>query len=480
MAQLLRQSSDAALASSYTLLPSDKPPAGVSVCEAATSLAKICVGTGVMALPWAFVQGGALAVPGLVLLGAWNYYTSYQLIEARHAFERRGGNCGPMSPGMQRASRSAYSALAYGALGRPGRLLLECGLISVLVGVCASLQMQAAQLAHSLIPAASHTLCVLVTAPLLAPLVLLKTASGLSRVNLAGLIVLIASLSSVCIEGSRRYYERELHATATTAESAESALSALTAMPSLSAAAAYFGVAAFCFGTQALVLPVQESMARPAHARRALGLALSFVVLLNVAIGSLLSFWYGSSDEGVQQLILLNLQAGSPLSAAIESASAAVALLSYPLPLMPVVQLLTSPVEGDTRLADRGCEHKSAPLLAAARSPLERARRRATASWWPQGEDAIRLALLAFTTTVSLLVPNFGAVTGFLGCVNLANSALLPPLIHLRLVALERQSCTWGYRRGVVVDVLLILLGAATLMFFTALSGRALLLGGGR
>jgi len=38
MAQLLRQSSDAALASSYTLLPSDKRPAGVSVCEAATSL----------------------------------------------------------------------------------------------------------------------------------------------------------------------------------------------------------------------------------------------------------------------------------------------------------------------------------------------------------------------------------------------------------------------------------------------------------
>lgn len=93
------------------------------------------------------------------------------------------------------------------------------------------------------------------------------------------------------------------------------------------------------------------------------------------------------------------------------------ALLSYPLPLMPVVQLLS-------------------PSRALA--PDDEKEAEVRHRWRPHGEDGIRLSLLTLTTAIALLVPNFGAIAGFLGCINLANSALLPPLIHLRLVTLQR------------------------------------------
>lgn len=52
-------------------------------------------------------------------------------------------------------------------------------------------------------------------------------------------------------------------------------------------------------------------MAQPTRAGVALGMALVFVVALNVAIGGLLATWYSNSPAGVQQLILLNLRPGA-------------------------------------------------------------------------------------------------------------------------------------------------------------------------
>ena len=60
-------------------------PAGVGLTAATLSLVKTCIGTGVMALPYAFTQAGSFAVPGMLLLGVWNFYTCHQLLRARAA-----------------------------------------------------------------------------------------------------------------------------------------------------------------------------------------------------------------------------------------------------------------------------------------------------------------------------------------------------------------------------------------------------------
>ena len=46
------------------LLTREKEGGVGSVCASAITLAKICVGCGVMALPWGFLRGGVLSAPG--------------------------------------------------------------------------------------------------------------------------------------------------------------------------------------------------------------------------------------------------------------------------------------------------------------------------------------------------------------------------------------------------------------------------------
>ena len=49
------------------LLTREKEGGVGSVCASAVTLAKICVGCGVMALPWGFMRGGVLSAPGSAL-----------------------------------------------------------------------------------------------------------------------------------------------------------------------------------------------------------------------------------------------------------------------------------------------------------------------------------------------------------------------------------------------------------------------------
>ena len=128
----------------------EKEGAG-SVGASAITLAKICVGCGVMALPWGFMRGGVLSAPGsalpclrilcvrilaprtterlshqrtnaragMVLIGVWNWYTSLQLVQCKRALASDPSMLGVADP--QGRPRSAYSALAFAVLGHAGR-----------------------------------------------------------------------------------------------------------------------------------------------------------------------------------------------------------------------------------------------------------------------------------------------------------------------------------------------------------------------
>ena len=56
-----------------------------NVFSASMHITCAIIGIGVLALPYAFVKAGILAVPGVALLGLWNYQTCVQLLEARAA-----------------------------------------------------------------------------------------------------------------------------------------------------------------------------------------------------------------------------------------------------------------------------------------------------------------------------------------------------------------------------------------------------------
>ena len=503
-----RHLSGRSLDSNEEPLLGDEGGSGGSVLASALTLAKICIGSGVMALPWGFEQGGSFAVGGMVLIGIWNWYTSLQLVHCRSALAN-DPSMWALGDAQEGVPRSAYSALACAALGRPGLWLLEGSVIAVLTGVCASMQIQFAQFTASFLPALGYNLCVCASAVLLLPLVLQRTLEKLSMVSALGLLVLLLGLATVAVHGWNARGGSGLVVS-----------SRLLMPPSLAGLAAFFGIATFSFGVQMMVLPVQEAMAHPNRVGDALALSLSAVVIIYVLVGGGLASLYAS--EGVQQLVILNLPPGTLTATAVEACAGLVALLSYPLPLMPVGQPVARPVcpagpppaticppvapkaqalatrpgaPPERRLeARRGLSQPASdrPKVEACPvfrpqvvqlllSPLERLGKGLPPA---SREPLLRLLLLAFTTATALLVPNFGAIAGFLGCLNVAAAQVMPPALHLKLVslrALEASPRGAIYAKlGVLRDALLLLLGVATLLFFSLLTGKQLLAQGDR
>ena len=111
-------------------------------------------------------------------------------------------------------------------------------------------------------------------------------------------------------------------------------------LPSLHDAALFFGIASFSFGLHLNLLPVQESMRQPSRAAEAVHYTCVVIGAFYILVGFGLAALFYQADGGVEQLILLNLPQSSALATAVQCASALVALLSYPMPLMPLVQLL--------------------------------------------------------------------------------------------------------------------------------------------
>lgn len=252
---------------------------GIGFTAAVLSLVKGCIGAGVMALPWATIQGGAASAPALILLGAWNGYTGWLLLDCD-------------APG-------SYSDLVRLALGRGGVVLLEGSLLVVLFGVCVSFQVQAATLLSSL-PSlgrlASHDVYALITGAALLPLVLQRSFSGIAAISIAALAVLCLGLTAVGLWGLW-------------AEGAPTLPPQLLEPPTAHGFADFLGVAAFSFGGQVFVLPVRDAMARPRLAATAVGVSTAAILAVYAAVGAggASLFW----RAGVKQLVLLNIEPGS-------------------------------------------------------------------------------------------------------------------------------------------------------------------------
>lgn len=378
---------------------------GVGVFEATISLAKTCIGTGVMALPFAFQQGAILSFPGLLALGVWNWITCMQLVYARAALPP------PTIGAKGRAFRSTYSAVAYGAAGQVGIVLLEGSLSVMLTGVCASLQVQAAQLISASTDI-DYFVAVLGTGIALIPLVLLRTLRNISFVAGGALLMVGIGLGAVTAYGFLVY-------------GAPPADPRLLKAPHLNEFALFFGITCFSFGTQSTLLPVQDGMMHPQRAAEAATYSLVAVTSLYAVVGAGLATLFWQAPDGVEQLILLNLPTPSPIATLVQLTSAAVAILSYPFPLMPVIQLLPAllPAFGQQQ-------------------PEAKASRRSHGGTSDVGAGA-RLATLATTTSLALLLQQFGVAASLCGCLNIISSQILPPLCHLRLCvapALERAT----------------------------------------
>ena len=185
------------------LLPKEAQSTGTSFAETVLSLSKICIGSGVLALPWGLLQGGMVALPGILFIAFWNWYTSWQLLACKRALLLREAPAPALTfadvPSKEK--RSSYSSIVRAVLGRKGMLAFEGSLIAVLFGVCCSLQIQSANLLTSVVPYLSYVNCVLGAAVPLAPLVLQRSLRNISWISAMALLVLLVGLCTVAATG---------------------------------------------------------------------------------------------------------------------------------------------------------------------------------------------------------------------------------------------------------------------------------------
>ena len=115
----------------------------------------------------------------------------------------------------------------------------------------------------------------------LAPLALQRTLRGISVIAAAGLLVLGVGLATVAGAGMMQY-------------GLPPPTAAQLAPPSAESFAAFFGIAAFSFGTQCTILPVQDGMRQPRRAGTALAASLLVVALLYACVGVALALIGGT------------------------------------------------------------------------------------------------------------------------------------------------------------------------------------------
>lgn len=193
----------------------------------------------------------------------------------------------------------------------------------------------------------------------------------------------------------------------------------------------FVGTAIFTFEGIGLIIPIQESMKKPAQFGAALGGVMITVTLIFVSMGAISYAAYGSN---VQTVVILNLPQDSKFVNAVQGLYSLAILLSTPIQLFPAIRIL------ENGLFVRSGKHNP------------------TIKWQ---KNAFRFFLVFFTAFVAWGgaddLDKFVSLIGSFACIPLVY--VYPPLLHLKSVAktpFEKVS-----------DVLLVVFGTICMVYTT-------------
>ena len=448
--------------------------------QATVAVVKICVGAGSLALPYAFGQGGILTgTIGLGLIALWNYYTTCLLLRCkevllrtvrREAAAAQYGTAGEQAEARQRAAdaakrggrkpKSTFAALAHRALGPLGVWVVDYCLIFTLMGVCATYQIQIGQLLTSTGwigdgGAGVQRFVILASAAVVLPLALLRDMSCLAWTSGVALLALAVGFTAIFVYGAQNN------------AIPDPIPAALLAPPNFQRFSVMFGIIVFAFGIPTIILPIQEGMRRPQEVRTPLRRGMGVVLVLYLLLGVLgLLFFFDDKTLPLQQIIILNLPQTSGVARAVKLLNAVVAVFSYPLPFLPIAQMLEPTAPDYRALALREEEQRRGGAGGGAHHALDGPLVAAAQASWRMRCMAVRTAMVVATTIVAMFVPCFGLVCAFIGCFTVSLlSFILPPIFHLRICRAEALS-----RRQVATDYFSICFGIGVCLFTSVLT----------
>ncbi|KAI9671576.1 MAG: neutral amino acid transporter [Caeruleum heppii] len=196
----------------------------------------------------------------------------------------------------------------------------------------------------------------------------------------------------------------------------------------------FIGTAIFTFEGIGLIIPIQESMRKPQQFPPVLGGVMILITLVFISMGALSYAAYGSATKTV---VILNLPQDDKFVNAIQFMYSLAILLSTPLQLFPAIRIT------ENALFTRSGKYN--PWI----------------KWWKNGFRFMLVMLcsaLAWGGAGDL--DKFVALVGSFACVPLVY--VYPPLLHMRSVATTKFHKT--------TDVVLVVFGIVVMVYTTSLT----------
>lgn len=445
------------------LLPQDQQfhtPSGATVTETMTNLAKTCMGTGCLALPFAAKQGGILLhVFGLLVIALWNVLASQRLSACWDLLLSKTLTLPPPPRGTATLGKVAWYALG----GSTGLFVLDTLTVILLLGIIVAYN-DAIRVFLQGTPMTTHSdaLDAIVIACLIAPLSIVPDMGYLTKTSAAGLLVLAATLMVVALYGiqtaSTSHNYHDTSAAGTVAYSVVSSPSwQWFPTNGLSGISQWFGCCVFGFGIVPLTFNFRESMAEPAKLPQATLAALLLVALTYILIG----WGFLCLYPNIQADVLSELPHDGWIPILTRWAMVIVVMATSPLLIVPCGDIIEGKLlfheDHDINHHNNNANHDYSS------SHGHHHRKR---------QMMVRVGICILTVAISVGIPEFVSVLTLVGCFCVAFvSFCIPPYLHL-LILKQQGKQSW-------TDLLLLFLGllatgiSTTYVFQHTLKGKA-------
>lgn len=107
-----------------------------SLSQTVLNIIKICVGTGVLAIPFAVTEGGILfSIIGLGLVTVWNIYSVDRMIESKAIIQRYTLSLDGIENNGPNENTNELGLVTWYAFGDWGELSIDSIMISLMIGI---------------------------------------------------------------------------------------------------------------------------------------------------------------------------------------------------------------------------------------------------------------------------------------------------------------------------------------------------------
>lgn len=451
----------------------DAPRPGATILQTSVNVAKMCMGTGTLALPFAAQKGGLIFnVVGLFLIGLWNYYSancllrcleyapqieevaddsvgirgsfSVSMIEDVRASLRssmvkggsrygsvankgRGGGGSTKSTGPPPPEgTTTYGSVAWYAMGRKGLLLLDTLMILLFFGIVVAYEVAMSSfIADMPFTTGSRQVDLLIPSTIVAVLSCAKDMSFLSKFSGMGLIAVGLSFAVISLQG---FFENGITGFKNSLE--------LNLWPDTFAdACQWFGVVVFGYGVVPFVFNIRNSMAEPEQIGTSIEIGLFIVVVGYITISNGIRVLFSPSHTFAGDV--LQAMPDTWISLIVRFLMTFVIAVTAPLIIVPFGELL----EGKIGVGE-GQHHKAV---------------------------MVRLTICIVCTGLSLkLGSGFVNVVSFIGCFCMSMVGFILPTLFCISLSSEKAK---------VLDITLLVLGLIATAYTSALTFYAMISG---